>query len=265
MKIALATAWKPRGEDKRFERLLPQLLQVYQGIAVSLPPDADHAVQRFCESLPSVRSRLTKAWPAGRRMALAQALEFPADYIHYVDFDRLLRWVETRLDEWRAIAAAQRETDCLIAGRTEAAYASHPQALVQTEAISNRVVSSLIGMEVDVSAGSKGFSRQAAEFIIEHSQLGPALGTDAEWPLLLHLGGFRIKYIAVDGLDWESADRHQDSAASPERQRAAAAEYDADPRNWAARVRIAHEIVQVGLDTYERFHQPQAYARKPGP
>jgi hypothetical protein len=180
------------------------------------------------------------------------ALETQCNHIHYADFDRLLRWVETRPEEWQRTVSAIQEADCLLVGRTPAAYATHPQALVQTEAISNRVISHLLGRPVDVSAGSKGFSRTAAAYVIANTIPGHALGTDGEWPVLLQRAGFRVDYISVDGLDWESADRFQEQAANPYSQRQAAGAYDADPQNWQHRIAVAMEIVHCGLVASER-------------
>jgi hypothetical protein len=70
---------------------------------------------------------------------------------------------------------------------------------------------------------------------------------DAEWPILLKRAGFAIDYVLADGLEWESADRHRSRAADPEEQRRAAEEYDRDPQHWAARTRVAWEIVQAAL------------------
>jgi hypothetical protein len=39
--VALATAWRPRGELSRLVQLLPLLRQVYMRMMVSLPPDAE--------------------------------------------------------------------------------------------------------------------------------------------------------------------------------------------------------------------------------
>jgi len=167
------------------------------------------------------------------------------------DLDRLLRWVERLPDEWVRTAQAIQHSDCLVIGRTSQAYATHPQALVQTERISNRVISQLLGQPVDVSAGSKGFSRRVVEFILANSTAGHALGTDAEWPLLALRAGCAVDYHEVDGLDWESADRYQTQAADAEGQRQAAQQYDADPLNWTRRAEIAFEIVDIGLKTME--------------
>lgn len=252
MKVALAATWHPRGEESRFERLLPTLAAVYSHMVITLPPDVDPQVVQALEDLnrssaASVLPVVTERWAFGRHLALQTALDTPVDYVQYADLDRLLRWVETRPEEWRRTVDALQETDCLVIGRTPAAYATHPQALVQTEAISNQVVSHLLGQPVDASAGSKGFSRRAAHWIVKHAAADQPFGTDAEWPILARQGGFRVDSCLVDGLDWESADRYQGAAAAAERQRQAAKEYDADPQNWAYRTQVAAEIVSAAL------------------
>ena len=82
---------------------------------------------------------------------------------------------------------------------------------------------------------------------------GKAFGTDAEWLVLLKRAGFEIDTLAVDGLDWESADRFLERAADPQDQLQAAEVYDADPQNWFKRVRVAMEIIQSGLEAEERY------------
>lgn len=81
---------------------------------------------------------------------------------------------------------------------------------------------------------------------------GRALGVDGEWTVLLHRAGFRVDYLEVDGLDWESADRYQAQAADGNRQRQLAADYDTSAENWAARVQVAQEITQAALDATQR-------------
>jgi hypothetical protein len=162
--------------------------------------------------------------------------------------DRLLRWVETRPAEWRNAVAQIEAGDYLIMGRSASAYATHPQALVRTEAISNRLISQLVGQALDVSAGSKGFGRRAAQYLVDQTKPGRALGADGAWTVLLHRAGFRVDYLEVDGLDWETADRYQARSADVEQQLALAQAYDQDPAHWAMRVEVALEIVQAGLD-----------------
>jgi SAM-dependent methyltransferase len=256
MTIVLATAWHPRGELDRFLKLLPLLQQAYSGIAISLPPETDTELVHRLQELTQVEVVTTPDWSWGRSLALELALDFSGTHIQYVDFDRLLRWVETRQAEWEQILEAILEFDCLIIGRSTRSYQTHPQALIQTEAISNLVVSHLVGQPLDVSAGSKGFSRKACEYLVANCELGPALGTDAEWPLILKRAGFQVNSTSVDGLDWESADRFRETAADHQSQKYEAEIYDADPQNWARRVDVAMEIVRVGFETVNRKLAP---------
>jgi hypothetical protein len=252
MTIALGTAWQPRGELTRFLNLLPLFQQEYSGMAFSLPPKVDPQVVTHLRELPDVNVMVTPDWSWGRYSAIQMAQEFSTTHIQYADFDRLLRWVETRPEEWRKVLRTIQEHDCLIIGRSPSSYQTHPQALIETEAISNLVVSHLVGQTLDVSAGSKGFSSGACETIIDNSQPGFALGTDAEWPLIIKRAGYQVDYLAVDGLDWESADRYRKEAADQRSQKEAADLYDADPQNWSRRMAVAMEIVRVGLDAATR-------------
>jgi hypothetical protein len=247
MTVVLASAWRPRGEMPRFQRLLPDLLCTYSGQAISLPPDAESEVLEILHTFPGIEVVVTPDWSGGRHLALQASLKFEATHVHYADFDRLLRWIETRPEEWQEIITDLQQVDCLVIGRTEAAYRTHPRALIETEAISNLVTSYLLGQAMDVSAGSKGFSRRAVEFLMEHCEPGRALGADADWLVTLHKGGFAVDYRVVDGLDWESADRFQTQAADGHYQKQAAEAYDRDPEHWAHRVRVALEIVESGI------------------
>jgi hypothetical protein len=251
MSLSLAATWFPRGELNRLKRLLPDLRQVYDHLVVIVPPQTDSQLYSEMNGLPEIRRERVQDWSWGRYYALKASLEADDSHVQYADLDRLLRWVERLPDEWQRSASAILRCDCLIFGRTPAAYATHPQALIQTERISNRVVSQLLRQPMDVSAGSKGFSRKAAEYILAHSKAGHALGTDAEWPLLAVRAGYKVEYLEVDGLDWESADRYQMQAAGEEGQRLAAQKYDQNPQNWKRRVDIAFEIINIGLKTME--------------
>jgi hypothetical protein len=266
MDVVLACTWYPRGELARLRKFLPLLRATYAGICLVLPPEAEIAPGVFdaikdlgFEIAPTVAGREaghqvpllavnTPDWSWGRHRALELAQELPAGHIQYADLDRLLRWVETRPEEWRETLELIPAQDCLVVGRSELAYRTHPRALVQTESISNRVVSFLVGRAMDVSAGSKGFSWQAVQFLMANCKPGRALGTDGEWPVLLHRAGFKINYVAVDGLDWESADRFRNRAADSLSQSSAAEAYDADPENWERRTQVALEIVQSALE-----------------
>jgi hypothetical protein len=181
----------------------------------------------------------------GRYLSLEKALESAPDQIHYADLDRLLHWVETQPDEWRRTVEAIQHTDCLIMGRTDRAFATHPRVLQQTEKIINAVASELLGRAVDVCGGSRGLTRHAAEYLCTHS--APGNWGDARWPIMLQQAGFAVDYVALEGLEWESADRYRERAADADTIRAVADAYDRDVAHWAMRVEVAAEIVQEAL------------------
>lgn len=241
----------------RFRKMLPEIEAAYAAMIITLPPGTHPAELSELQANSNISLVATADWSWGRQIALREAFQASPDYIHYADFDRLVRWVETYPDEWRRGLEQIREADYTIFERSEKAWDSHPQALRQTEKISSGVIAHLIGRFEDFSSGSKGLSRRAAGFLLANSReergsAGRALGTDAEWTVLLHRRGFCLQSVWVDGLGWESADRYQAQAASPEAQRRAAEMYDADPENWAQRVGIAQEIVECALEAWQR-------------
>jgi hypothetical protein len=247
MSIYLASAWHPRGELPRLLALLPSLRREYAALCLSLPPDTPPQAVEGLKDIDSVRIIPTTDWSHGRHEAVQAAVAEGGRWIHYADLDRLLRWVETEAVEWRDTLSVIREYDCLVIGRTPKALGTHPRSLQTTEMLVNQVFGWLLGQPLDLSAGSKGFSRAAAEHLLATSPKGRALGTDAEWPVRLSQAGFRVGSVLVDGLGWETADRYQPAAADRSGQIEAALAYDADPENWARRVAIAAEIFQAGL------------------
>jgi hypothetical protein len=255
MTVTLAATWRPRGELPRLRRLLPWLREVYGTMILTLPPisppEVVERLRTMAQDAP-LKIVVTEEWSHGRYRSLAEALDTADATIQYADLDRLLRWAETRPEELRQAVRVARQRDCLIFGRTPAAYGSHPQALYQTERLSNRVVSQFLDQPMDVSAGSKAFSHEAAEFLVMHTVPGHPFGVDAEWPILSQRAGFQVDYLEVDGLDWESADRYQKRAASSDGQAQAAREYDRNPEHWQARLVVAQEIVEWAMTSAYR-------------
>lgn len=257
MSICLAATWYPRGELPRFTRLLPMLEEKYSYIVISLIPNDDSEVMKqFNLDTFSLNSKLiihvNDDQRRGRYMAVKKATETHSDFIHYVDMDRLLHWVETQPEEWKQILEMIEKFDCIIFGRTQAAFFTHPQALITTEKISNKVVSHILKTEMDVSAGSKSFSRPAAQYLVDFCKPDNSIGADAEWPIILKKAGFRLEYKQVQGLDWESADQFRLQAAKLDEQAQAARDYDADPKHWLRRIEIADEIIQTALEASKR-------------
>lgn len=251
MSVVLAATWNPRGESKRLRKLYPQLKYLFPHMVIIMPPSTHMGLVLSLRHFDKLTLYVTDNWPDGRRESLNHALKMiantSASHIMYADMDRLLRWAETRYEELRQTVKRVQMYDCLVIGRTEAALQTHPQALIQTEAMSNRLFSHILQEKVDLSAGAKGFSIRAAQFIVANARAEKPFGADAEWVVLAKRGGFDIRTYHVDGLDWESADRYEEQAADEEQQQTLAAEYDAKAANWKMRVDVANEIIDTGL------------------
>jgi hypothetical protein len=184
---------------------------------------------------------------SGRHAVLKLALEAGASHIQYIDMDRLVRWIELRPDELAAVARQVRTVDSLIIGRSEYANNTHSRTLTETERIPNLFFSHYFGQPMDFAAGSRGFSRRAAELVLNNSTSDSALWMDAGWAVLIKRAGYSWDYVVVEGLDWETADRYRDRAATREEQQALADEQDQDAHLWLMRARVAQEITRYGL------------------
>lgn len=246
MTIALACAWRPRGELARFQRAHAQLLSLYAHVVITVPPEPDPMIVEALHELPQVTLAVTPDWSYGRHLAIQQAADC-ASFVHYADLDRMLRWVETDFIGLQGVLARIQDADCLIIGRTAAAMATHAHALQDSEAIINAVFSHILGQPVDLGGGTRGFSREAVQFLLRHSAPGKAIGTDSSWPILLQRAGFKVKAITVDGLNWEVPDRFRTHAVDVQTLLAAAEVYDSDAAHWKRRVQIAREVIEEGL------------------
>ncbi|MEF7562414.1 hypothetical protein V4V35_05375 [Bacillus infantis] len=135
-----------------------------------------------------------------RRKAVEWGLTSQMDYYHYCDFDRILTWSRYYPEELGTIISNISAHDYTIIGRTERAFKTHPVEWVETEKITNRICSLELGKQVDITAGSCAFSRQAAGYINQYSE---AKMTDAEWAMIIHrIAQFNLGYIAAEGLEY---------------------------------------------------------------
>jgi hypothetical protein len=186
-----------------------------------------------------------------RRAAVGHALELAAPTILYCDCDRILHWVTHYPDELRRVALQVAAHDCTVLGRTQRAFDSHPRVQRDTEAIVNHVFGLVSGAAWDVTAAARGLSSRAARAIVEGCD-DHGISVDVSWPLFLQRAGtFTLAYIATDGLAYETADRyHADVTAAGGRDRWIA-RLDADPRQWADRLNLAHREVEAMLPYWQ--------------
>ncbi|HEX5416651.1 MAG TPA: hypothetical protein VFZ25_13350, partial [Chloroflexota bacterium] len=73
-----------------------------------------------------------------------------------------------------------------------------------------------------------------------------------EWPILAQRAGFRVAYVEVDGVDWETPDQFRTEAADQEARREIAERYDQRADRWERRVQTAREIIREGIAAKNR-------------
>lgn len=190
-----------------------------------------------------------------RRKTLRVGLSAGTSHLQMCDFDRALHWVAHYPRELETVIADIPNYDLLILGRTGRAWATHPPFQAETEPLFNKVFALVTGLPWDVGAGSRGFSRRAAERLLEISR-EQTVGIDAEWPLLLlSQDGFRVGHRACEGLEFETADRFGPEIKAAGSYEAWLAQVSADPARWAFRLRVALHIAEAVI----RYGTPRAY------
>lgn len=181
----------------------------------------------------------------GRRHALRLGLESGAGHLHYCDFDRVLHWIGRYPEELASALEQIRRHDYLILGRTPRAFATHPRVQRDTESITNHAFSLWFGEQVDVSAGSCGVSRQAAELIL-HRSTAPTNATDAEWPAIVRLSrDGSVGYLETEGLEFETPDYFPDQIALAGSLEAWLEERSKPISSWIARTRLTLESLEA--------------------
>lgn len=251
--ILAATHHDPDGRlSTQFVRVLPILRAVFTGIAVLATDSTDAA------SLTSMKGAgiLVRQTPSvghvllgrARRGAVQAGLELAGDQLLFCDLDRMLHWAEYHPNELFEVVDSLPQFDCMVLGRTDRAFDSHPRTQRDTEAIVNRVFAQVSGKPWDVTAAARGLSRRAALALLAGCP-EESVGTDTAWPLfLLQSGAFKVGYCATEGMEFETPDRFGDQVAELGSVQAWIDRLDGDVREWVLRLEIARSEVAAMLE-----------------
>lgn len=183
-----------------------------------------------------------------RRDALVAAGEHP--FYLLADLDRIAHWQQCFPDELARVEAVVPEQDFLVLGRTARAFESHPAVQRETERLANAAFAASYGSPMDITGGQRALSARAAALLLDQSRC-ETLGVDAEWPILCRRAGLRPRFLATEGLEYETADRYAAEIAG--------LGYDGwldrrinTPAQWELRLRIAQQIAAAALDASAR-------------
>jgi hypothetical protein len=210
--------------------LVPRLRATFAGMAFNVTDDTHPEVVRLARELGPLITHPTNVATIGRarRDVLGLALTLGQPQLLYSDFDHMLRWIDGDPGELKTLLAADPDADCLIIGRSAAAFAAEPARLRDTELLVNRVYAMLTGRTADLMFAVRRLSRPAAEAIVAQSRVD-TLGNDVDWPLLAERLGFSIGTAQSDALYYRTMEEFG----------AAADTGDTDPANWIDRLEFA--------------------------
>jgi hypothetical protein len=184
-----------------------------------------------------------------RRRVLRASLDAGSDFMQLIDMDRALHWARNYPSELREVVGTIPGHSFLIIGRTKRAFETHPRNQVDTEALANKVFSLIYGRNVDITAASRGVSREAAEVILKYSR-GRFFDTDSEWPtILLCASNLKIGYFEAEGLEWETRLKRQKMTLPNGRLVDVKEYYESNPESWVYRTMLAHRVAETALET----------------
>ncbi|MFX1557221.1 MAG: hypothetical protein ACFFC9_08200 [Promethearchaeota archaeon] len=128
--------------------------------------------------------------------------------IFYIDFDRLIHWIDVYPNEFIDLINNTIDVDYLHIGRTLRAFETHPLTQKKTEVIVNEIGSKILGFTktIDIISVCYIFTKELAEKLIEVKNETTS-GFYCTWPLLFWNWATKKKYIEVEGLEWETPDR----------------------------------------------------------
>lgn len=250
MSVALACTCRSAEDLEQLREMRPILDEVYRGIAVVVPLDTSPRLVRKIEDPPRVSMVAPCNGTRAGYLVLAKSLNVTASHVHCCDLGRLLRWATSTPIEWRRVVEVIQGTDCLIIGRSEAAFRTFEPAAQETERMVNAVFSRILGQPVDLCSGNRGLSRQAALFVLAHSR--PDGPEDAAWPMLLFHAGFKVHHVTCDTLESGAPVLAANLDARVGVLPLARHAHDQDTERWVSKVRKALEIVQDGLTALQQ-------------
>jgi hypothetical protein len=222
-------------------------------ITVGTSPEVVKALNETGWSIVEPRSRVgVQHITDSRRRVLKASIEHGSDFTHLVDMDRVLHWALSYPEELGKVAASIPGHDFLVLGRTRRAMDTHPRNQTETEALANKVFSLILGRDMDITAASRGISREAAETILRYSR-GRFFDSDSEWPTILHCLGYEIGYAEVEGLEWETHLKRRMMTLPDGRTLDSKEYYEENPESWVYRLMIAHRIAKVAYRAQQAF------------
>ena len=246
--VLLATVHDPDGRMLAALDERGQMLERYGEVLVTVTDATDNRLFRRLEEFGAtiVPTRLEPVGNSLRALLRAALTTERSSYL-YCDFDRWLHWSGTFPQELvgvpARIALEFPNAWYMCIGRTERAFASHPEVQRVAESATNRALEIASGRFLDATGGACWVSRQGAAVILRGSH-EETKATDLEWPaLILNADPLCLGGLLVDGLEFETAEFYEQEARELGGVDAWVRVTYETPRMWRERLRLAADSV----------------------
>ena len=216
--IICSTLHEPEFRLKQFiVSIIPFLKENLGSIIISCTKKTNDNVLKFLRdngfivSVPEDFDRIS-----AYRDAIQTALEYiefaDSQRILYIDFDRLVHWIMNYPDEFLESIEKVNSVELTHFGRTPKAFSTHPPTQENTERIVNYLSSQLLGFKdaQDLISVCFSFTVQLADLMLSKKYY-TSMGFYAAFPVLLWNYAESKQYIEVEGLEWETPDRYQET------------------------------------------------------
>ncbi len=221
------------------------IIKFFSKTVICLTPTTSEEVYKFLSQEgfkiviePSIRNVDTY------RKAIIETLnkiEKPqTEKIFYIDFDRLIHWIDAYPNEFIDLINNRIDVDYLHIGRTLRAFETHPLTQQKTEFIVNEIGSKVLGFSktIDIISVCCIFTKELGEKLMDIKN-ETATGFYCTWPLLFWNWATKKQYIEVEGLEWETPDRFKAEIANLGFNNWM--NQFQSPNEWEKRVRYLHE------------------------
>ncbi|MFX1444514.1 MAG: hypothetical protein ACFFHV_13960 [Promethearchaeota archaeon] len=160
--------------------------------------------------------------------------------ILYIDFDRLLHWLNNYPNELSNAISTNTNFDYVHIGRTSRAFETHPPTQKETEGIINEIASKILGFpkKKDIISVCFLISKELGNRIIKLKNV-TTTGFYSSWPIIFWSIAETKKYIEVEGLEWETPDQFKDEIK--ELGYEIWLEKFQSAKEWRKRVKLLHE------------------------
>lgn len=174
---------------------------------ISVSPSTTKNIKKMVKELPYERI-IGGLYGESRIKLVKYAVEnINSDYYLLCDFDKLVHWINTDLEELIRVTNLHLDPDVTVIARSSRALSTYPDTWIQTESIATQIMAKILKKKVDFMNGPLILNKHAVE-VIANEALEQNVGSCSEFCLIANKAKLTIDNLEVDGLTWEDPDRY---------------------------------------------------------